>query len=133
MQGYIEHSGASQDAITTDRYLKTGDIGYVDEQGYVFLVDRLKEMIKVKGNQVAPAELDAVVLSHPKVTDAAVCGIDFPAEGTEYPIAYISTCVTGEQEQQDLINDVRSYVDSRVTSYKRLKGGVVILPRIPRK
>lgn len=133
MQGYIDHSGLNSNILNRDGYFSTGDIGYMDATGYLFLVDRLKEMIKVKGNQVAPAELEAVLLTHPKVRDAAVCGIESPDEGTEYPIAYISTDVKGESEQKELLADVRSWVDSRVTKYKRLKGGVHLLPQIPRK
>jgi 4-coumarate--CoA ligase len=75
MKGYWRNRQATAEVLTPDGWLKTGDIGYVDEQGKVYIVDRKKELIKVRGNQVAPAELEAVLLKHPNIIDAAVVGV----------------------------------------------------------
>lgn len=75
MRGYWRNEPATRDVLTSDGWLRSGDIGYVDEQGLFYIVDRKKELIKVKGNQVAPAELEALLLEHPLVADAAVIGV----------------------------------------------------------
>src|SRR5258708_1578594 len=71
MQGYLNNAEATARTIDADRWLHTGDIGYADEDGHFFIVDRVKELIKYKGFQVAPAELEAILLTHPAVSDAA--------------------------------------------------------------
>lgn len=75
MKGYWRKPEATKETLTEDGWLKTGDVAYLDEQGRLFIVDRIKELIKVKGNQVAPAELEALLLEHPGVADAAVIGV----------------------------------------------------------
>ncbi|OJJ05341.1 hypothetical protein ASPVEDRAFT_86695 [Aspergillus versicolor CBS 583.65] len=132
MRGYVGSSAEHSIDTFADGYFKTGDIGYVDEQGYVFLVGRSKELIKVNGNQVAPAELEAILLSHPQVRDAAVRGINFPDQGTEYPAAYV--CVGPDVvDQGQLKVDLEALVNSQVVRYKWLRGGVHVVPTIPRK
>ena len=90
MKGYLNRPDATAAMIDADGWLHTGDIGYADEDGCFFIVDRLKELIKYKGMQVAPAELEAVLLSHPLVADAAVIpmrkrGMRRGAEGVRRP------------------------------------------------
>ena len=75
MRGYSGHPAATAETLTADGWLRTGDIGKVDKAGRLRITDRLKELIKVKGFQVAPAELEAVLIGHPDVLDAAVVGI----------------------------------------------------------
>lgn len=75
MKGYWRNPQATAEVLTPDGWLKTGDIGYVDSQGKVYIVDRIKELIKVRGNQVAPAELEAVLIKHPAIIDTAVVGV----------------------------------------------------------
>ena len=75
MKGYLNRPDATAAMIDADGWLHTGDIGYADEDGCFFIVDRLKELIKYKGMQIAPAELEAVLLTHPLVADAAVIPI----------------------------------------------------------
>jgi long-subunit acyl-CoA synthetase (AMP-forming) len=75
MKGYWNKPDATKETMTEDRWLKTGDVAYVDKNNHFFIVDRKKELIKVKGLQVAPAELEALLLDHPDVQDAAVIGI----------------------------------------------------------
>ena len=72
MKGYLGNPEATREMIDGDGWLRSGDVGYVDELGELFVVDRLKELIKYKGRQVAPAELEAILLSHPAVADAGV-------------------------------------------------------------
>ncbi|KAL3418177.1 phenylacetyl- ligase [Phlyctema vagabunda] len=131
MQGYVGNEELTDDTIILDGYLRTGDIGYVDDNGYVFLIDRLKELIKVKGNQVAPAELEAVLRSHPQIDDAAVRGHHIPEEGTDVPVAFITTKVPA-REYAALSCEVIKFIKTRVASYKKIYG-VQVVDEIPRK
>ncbi|OMO85474.1 AMP-dependent synthetase/ligase [Corchorus olitorius] len=88
MKGYLNNPEATASTINSEGWLKTGDLCYIDEDGFVFVVDRLKELIKYKGYQVPPAELEALLLSHPDISDAAV--IPYPDEEVgQYPMAYV--------------------------------------------
>lgn len=88
MKGYLNNPSATAATIDAAGWLHTGDIGHVDEEGYLYIVDRLKELIKYKGFQVAPAELEAILLSHPAIADAAV--IPSPdEEAGEIPKAFV--------------------------------------------
>jgi acyl-CoA synthetase (AMP-forming)/AMP-acid ligase II len=75
MKGYWGKPKATKETLTPEGWLKTGDIAYIDEKSRFFIVDRKKELIKVKGNQVAPAELEALLLDHDAIADVAVIGI----------------------------------------------------------
>ena len=88
MAGYFDDPAATADSIDSEGWLHTGDLGHFDEDGYVFLVDRLKELIKVMGFQVAPAELESVLCAHPAVADAAVVGVPDERAG-ELPKAFV--------------------------------------------
>ncbi|EMC95141.1 hypothetical protein BAUCODRAFT_149163 [Baudoinia panamericana UAMH 10762] len=131
MAGYVGPPEITDSAVL-DGFLRTGDVGYVNEEGFVFLVDRVKELIKVKGNQVAPAELEAVLLSHPAVTDAAVCGVYLDDEATEYPIAYVSISKPATGNTMVAL-EIQAFVDGQVAHYKHLQGGVHVLEMISRK
>lgn len=72
--GYLNDPEATRNTIDADRWLHTGDIGFVDDDDEIFIVDRLKEIIKYRGFQVAPAELEALLITHPSIADAAVVG-----------------------------------------------------------
>lgn len=88
MQGYLNNPQATAETITNDGWLRTGDIAYVDEEGFVYVVDRLKELIKVKGFQVAPAELEAALVAMDGISDAAVIGVPDDEAG-ERPMAFV--------------------------------------------
>uniref|UniRef100_A0A914D4L1 AMP-binding enzyme C-terminal domain-containing protein n=1 Tax=Acrobeloides nanus TaxID=290746 RepID=A0A914D4L1_9BILA len=88
MMGYFNNPQATSETLSPDNWLKTGDIGYLDEDRWLYIVDRLKELIKVKGFQVAPAELEDLLLSNPDVQDCAVIGIPDEKSG-EIPKAYV--------------------------------------------
>ncbi len=114
MKGYLNNPEATAQTLTPDGWLRTGDVGYVDEDGYFYIVDRLKEMIKYKGLQIAPAELEAVLLSHPAVADVAV--IPSPdEEAGEVPKAFVvrKTEVSAEE--------LMDYVASRVAPFKKVR------------
>ncbi|MBE7471136.1 MAG: 4-coumarate--CoA ligase family protein [Anaerolineae bacterium] len=114
MQGYLNRPDATRAVIDPDGWFRTGDIGYADEDGYFYIVDRLKELIKYKGLQVAPAELEAVLLSHPAVADAAV--IPSPdEEAGEVPKAFV--VLRGEAAPDELM----AFVAERVAPYKRIR------------
>ena len=126
MKGYMDNEKATKETIAEDGWLHTGDIGYFDEGGHFFLVDRLKELIKVKGFQVPPAELEDLLLSHPDVADVAVIGVPDERLG-EAPRAYI--VLKGEKTTED---DLKRFVAENVSEYKRLAGGVEIVDVIPK-
>eukprot|EP00300_Choanocystis_sp_HF-7_P030409 c39243_g1_i1.p1 GENE.c39243_g1_i1~~c39243_g1_i1.p1 ORF type:complete len:563 (-),score=140.39 c39243_g1_i1:39-1697(-) len=88
MLGYLHNEKATRETLTEDGFLRTGDVGYVDDEGDFFITDRLKELIKVKGFQVAPAELEAMLKTHPEVLQAGVIGIPDDKSG-EVPKAYV--------------------------------------------
>ncbi|KAK4417603.1 4-coumarate--CoA ligase-like 1 [Sesamum alatum] len=116
MKGYYKNEYETTLTIDKDGWLHTGDIGYIDDDGDVFIVDRIKELIKYKGFQVAPAELEAILLSHPSVEDAAVVGIPDDEAG-EIPAA----CVVMNNKAKESEEDMMDYVSSNVASYKRVR------------
>lgn len=126
MKGYWKNAKATAETITPDGWLKTGDICYIDSKGTFFIVDRQKELIKVKGLQVAPAELEAVLLEHPKIADAGVVGVTI--NGDECPRAYI----TLKEGCQLSAEEVAQFMEPRVSRHKRLTGGVVCVDAIPK-
>ena len=116
-----------------DGWLCTGDVVRVDEDGYFFMTGRKKELIKFKGNQVPPAEIEAVLLAHPLVTDAGVCGVyDQNFEG-EVPVGYVSLDSTiPKEDHEKTLEAVKAFVHERVARYKRLRGGLFHLPEMPK-
>jgi len=114
MVGYLNNPEATARTIDADGWLHTGDIGYADEDGHFFIVDRAKELIKYKGFQVPPAELEAVLLTHPCVADAAV--IPYPDdEAGEVPKGIL---VLREQVEPEAIME---FVAERVAPHKRIR------------
>jgi 4-coumarate--CoA ligase len=88
MKGYIGNDAATKETVDSSGWLHTGDVGYYDEDGFFFITDRKKELIKYKGLQVSPTELEKIMLSHPDIQDAAVAPVPDEAAG-ELPRAYI--------------------------------------------
>ncbi|KAL4994422.1 hypothetical protein BDV10DRAFT_151439 [Aspergillus recurvatus] len=126
-KGYYGNPQATKEAFTEDGWFKSGDIG-VRRNGLFYIVDRKKELIKYKGLQVAPAELEAHLISHPLIFDAAVIGVPAPdGSGNEVPRAYIVADKTKISEDQ-----VKDFAKSHLAHYKQLRGGVVYLPAIPK-
>jgi acyl-CoA synthetase (AMP-forming)/AMP-acid ligase II len=114
MKGYLNNPGATSATIDADGWLHTGDIGYADEDGYFWIVDRVKELIKYNAFQVAPAELEALLVTHPAVADAAVIGVPDEAAG-ELPKAFVVR--RGEVTEDELI----AFVAEQVAPYKRIR------------
>ena len=110
----------------TDGWLHTGDIGHVDVDGHLYVVDRLKELIKYKGFQVAPAELEGLLLTHPAVADAAVVGLP-DEEAGEVPVGYVVL----KPDQSVSESELRTFIGDQVASYKQLRR-VVFLDAIPK-
>ncbi|MEV6249348.1 AMP-binding protein [Streptomyces sp. NPDC051742] len=127
MKGYLGRPDATAAMIDADGWVHTGDIGRVDADGWLFVVDRVKELIKYKGFQVAPAELEALLLTHDGIADAAVIGVT-DAEGTEIPKAF----VVRQPAAPDLsAEDVMAHVAARVAPYKKVRS-VEFIDTVPR-
>jgi acyl-CoA synthetase (AMP-forming)/AMP-acid ligase II len=116
MKGYLNNAGATAAMIDADGWLHTGDIGYADEDGYLYVVDRVKELIKYKGMQVAPAELEGVLLRHEAIADAAVIGIP-DEEAGELPKAYV-VVRQGKTLTED---EIMQFVASQVAPHKKIR------------
>lgn len=116
MAGYLNNDEATRSTIDDDGWLHTGDLAQVDAHGCVYIVDRLKELIKYKGYQVPPAELEAVLLSHPDIADAAVVGA-LDDEGEEVPKAFVVKQSDSALSEQD----VMAFVAEHVAPYKKVR------------
>ncbi|WP_102108867.1 AMP-binding protein [Oceaniglobus roseus] len=116
MIGYLNNDAATAATMPGEGWLRTGDIGHVDAEGNVFISDRLKELIKCKGFQVAPAELEAELLSHPAIVDAAVIGRPDDEAG-EVPVAFV-VLAPGQGLSEA---EVQAHVAGRLASYKHLR------------
>jgi len=130
MLGYHNNPEATKNAITEDGYFKTGDIGHQDKDGNVFITDRIKELIKYKGFQVPPAELEGKLAAHAKVNDCAVIGVFNEALASEVPRAYVVPKLGANKE--GLEEELVKYIHERVAPYKRLRGGVQFVDVIPK-
>lgn len=126
MLGYLGNPVATQETLDLDGYLHTGDIATIDSGGVVTIVDRLKELIKYKGYQVPPAELEAVLLTHPQIADAAVVGVN-DAEGQEIPKAFVVAQTGVELAAAEVIE----FVAERVAPHKRVRA-VEFIDTIPK-
>ncbi|HEX8070517.1 MAG TPA: 4-coumarate--CoA ligase family protein [Pyrinomonadaceae bacterium] len=119
MRGYLNNPTATAATIDADGWLHTGDIGYADADGYFFIVDRVKELIKYKGFQVAPAELEALLLTHPAVADAAVVPSPDPEAG-EVPKAFVVLRDAARAEPATM-EELLTYVAARVAPHKKVR------------
>ncbi|OTB03922.1 hypothetical protein M426DRAFT_321224 [Hypoxylon sp. CI-4A] len=137
--GYLNNEKATTDAYVYDddgRWMRTGDVGIVRKAPsgnlHIAIVDRVKELIKVKGLQVAPAELEAHILSHPSVADCAV--IPIPDEGAgEVPKAFVVKAPSAaSRPDESVAQDVKKWVEDHKARYKWLKGGVEFLEAVPK-
>jgi acyl-CoA synthetase (AMP-forming)/AMP-acid ligase II len=127
MKGYLNRPDASAEILDADGWLATGDLGYVDEDGNVFVVDRLKDLIKVSAYQVAPAELEALLVAHPRVADAAVVRRPDERHGEVPVAAVVPRGMAGEVDAEGIM----AWVAERVAPHKRLRA-VRFVDEIPR-
>jgi len=116
MKGYLNNPKSTKITIDENGWLHTGDIGYVDEEGNFYIVDRLKELIKYKGYQVAPAELEALLLTHPAVADAAVIPVA-DEEAGEIPKAFVVKKAGAELNEEQLM----AWVSEHVSPQKKIR------------
>ncbi|XP_077237422.1 putative CoA ligase CCL5 [Tasmannia lanceolata] len=116
MKGYFGNDEATAGAMDCDGWLKTGDLCYFDDDGFIYIVDRIKELIKHNGYQVAPAELEALLLSHPHILDAAVIPVE-DEEAGQIPMAYIVRAADSKLTE----NQVIQFVSTQVAPYKKVK------------
>ena len=128
MKGYLGNAEATAEMIDPDGWLRTGDIGYCDDEGRLFVVDRLKELIKTNGRQVAPAELEALLLSHSSIADAAVIPRR-DEEAGEVPKAFI--VLKNEATGDEIGEEIMDFIAARVAPYKRIRS-VEFVSEIPK-
>jgi acyl-coenzyme A synthetase/AMP-(fatty) acid ligase len=129
--GYWRNAQGTKNAFTSDGYFKTGDIGFQDKDGNFYITDRIKELVKYKGFQVAPAELEGVLLAHAKIGDVAVIGVQRDDLATEVPLAYVMP-KAGVSTGPQLEYEIADFVASKVANHKRLRGGVRFVDEIPK-
>jgi 4-coumarate--CoA ligase len=130
MMGYLDDPEKTAECLTESGWLRTGDVAYYDEEGFFFITDRIKELIKVRGYQVAPAELEALLLTHEAVNDTAVIQVEDESAG-ELPRAYI-VLENNEGSQATTATVIYEWVKERVAPYKRLDGGIEFVDAIPK-
>ncbi len=129
--GYLGDPISSQ-TFDSEGFYHTGDVGYCDRSSKLwYIVDRKKELIKVRAWQVAPPELEAVLLSHPQIVDAAVIGVQFSRDEGQLPRAYVVRR-PGPDGSHLNEEEVKKFMESKLAQYKRLDGGVRFVEAIPK-
>jgi acyl-CoA synthetase (AMP-forming)/AMP-acid ligase II len=127
MAGYLGNEKATRETVDDDGWLRTGDLARVDPSGCVYIVDRLKELIKYKGYQVPPAELEAVLLTHPAIADAAVIGVRDADSAEEVPKAFVVRQSGAELTEAEVMD----FVAGEVAPYKKVRQ-VAFIDAIPK-
>jgi 4-coumarate--CoA ligase len=131
--GYWKNPSATANCMTSDGYFKTGDIGYQDKNGNFYITDRLKELIKYKGFQVAPAELEGLLVGSDMVADACVVGVYDERQATELPLAFVVKAEKSKHiENGTLEREICKWVANNAAHHKRLRGGVRFVDEIPK-
>lgn len=126
MKGYLNNQTATNECIMADGFLRTGDTGYYTQDGHLFIIDRVKELIKYNAYQVAPAELEALLLTHPGVEDVAVIGIPNEKSG-EVPKAFVV-----KKHDRVTEEELIKYSEQRLARYKWIRGGIEFVSEIPK-
>lgn len=129
--GYLNRPELAKDTFSADGWFKTGDIGYVDERGNFYVTDRLKELIKYKGFQVPPAELEGVLLGHADITDSCVIPVYDVERATEIPRAYV-VVRSGIERSDEKAKEIVDWIASKVAPHKQLRGGVRFVDEVPK-
>ncbi|KAG7410007.1 hypothetical protein DER46DRAFT_689728 [Fusarium sp. MPI-SDFR-AT-0072] len=128
--GYLDRPEETAASYLEDGFFKTGDLGSIDNEGFITIHDRIKEMIKVRGHAVAPAELEDLLHGHPKVKDAAIIGIPDDYSG-ETPRAFV-VLAGGVHGGPEIVKELQEFVAARKAKHKRLSGGVEFMDQIPK-
>jgi acyl-CoA synthetase (AMP-forming)/AMP-acid ligase II len=129
--GYLNNPKSIHGAKTEDGYFKTGDVGYQDEKGNFYITDRIKELIKYKGFQVPPAELEGLLSTHHEIDDVAVIGVYDKDQATEVPRAYVVP-KKGMKADHEMEKRVTIWLMNKVANHKRLRGGIKFINQIPK-
>eukprot|EP01117_Protostelium_nocturnum_P016448 TRINITY_DN6506_c0_g4_i1.p1 TRINITY_DN6506_c0_g4~~TRINITY_DN6506_c0_g4_i1.p1 ORF type:complete len:537 (-),score=207.78 TRINITY_DN6506_c0_g4_i1:21-1631(-) len=127
MKEYLNNPKATKETIMPDGFLRTGDMAKVDKDGFFYITDRIKELIKYKGMQVAPAELEGILLSHPNIADTAVIAVP-DVEAGDLPKAFVVLKPGATVTEKD----IQEFIKSKVAPHKQLRGGVQFIPEIPK-
>jgi acyl-CoA synthetase (AMP-forming)/AMP-acid ligase II len=125
MLGYLNNPAATAETIDANGWLHTGDVATADDEGWFYIVDRVKELIKYKGFQVAPAELEAVLITHPDVADCAVVGIP-DEEAGELPKAFVVAATESCDPRS-----VMQFVAGQVAPHKQIRE-LALVEEIPK-
>ena len=138
MKGYLNNPEATADCMTPDGWFKTGDVAIVKD-GNFYIVDRTKELIKYKGFQVSPAELEDHLLGNPNVADCAVVGLYDKGQATELPRAYVVPTASkfnlkssSPSEKEAFAKSIADWLNNQVANHKKLRGGVELIDAIPK-
>lgn len=131
-KGYWKNEAATRECLTEEGWFRTGDVGHVDEEGDFWITDRVKELIKYKGFQVPPAELEGYLIDHELVDDVAVVGVNSEELGTEIPRAYIMRKggMGAVKKGDDKI--IIDWMNGKVANHKKLRGGVKFVDAVPK-
>lgn len=130
-KGYYNNPKATADSFDSDGWYHTGDVGSADDQGNIYITDRLKDLIKYNGFQVAPAQLEDILLGHSAVADVAVIGVYSEERATEMPRAYV-VVADGHKGDDKLGATLQEWLNERVSPHKKLRGGVRFVEAIPK-
>ncbi|KPM41137.1 hypothetical protein AK830_g5380 [Neonectria ditissima] len=132
---FMEYKGNPRETreAKRDGWLRSGDVVRVDRDGFLYLTGRKKELIKFKGHQIAPAELEAVLLLHPQVVDAGVCGVRDRQLDTEIAVGFVVVAADVAAEKRgEVLEEVRAFVNGRVAAYKALRERLFYVEAMPR-
>ncbi|CAI4225654.1 unnamed protein product [Auanema sp. JU1783] len=125
---YFKNQKATSELLESNGYVRTGDAAYYDETGKIFIMDRIKDIIKYKGTLICPSEVEQILRAHPAIDDCAVVGRQDHVSG-EVPAAFV---VRNANFPQLSSAEVRQYVSGKIATFKELRGGVFFIPDIPR-
>uniref|UniRef100_A0AC35FF73 Luciferase n=1 Tax=Panagrolaimus sp. PS1159 TaxID=55785 RepID=A0AC35FF73_9BILA len=128
MPSFYKNPKATYEILDSNKMVRTGDAGYYDEKGYIYVIGRIKDMIKYKGTLVCPSEVEAIMRTHPGIDDCAVIGRQDHVSG-EVPAAFV---VRNPQHSMLSSAEVRQFVSGKIAQFKELRGGVYFISEIPR-
>jgi acyl-CoA synthetase (AMP-forming)/AMP-acid ligase II len=134
-KGYHNNPSATAACLSPDGWFRTGDVGYQDAEGNFYITDRVKELIKYKGFQVAPAELEGILTDNEAVDDVCVVGVESEEHGSEVPRAYIvpnPKVIPLSKRTPAEAEKIAAWLSTRVAPHKRLRGGIKFVDQIPK-
>jgi acyl-CoA synthetase (AMP-forming)/AMP-acid ligase II len=129
--GYRNNAEATKKSITPDRRFMTGDMGSQDEEGNLYLIDRLKHLIRSKGFQISLAKMESVLHEHPLVHDVVALGVHVQKTASEVPFAYV-VLNEGTEGKQQVAEEPIGYAATEMVPHNRLRGGIIWIDGIPK-